>query len=79
MKTNQRIPTHLQFLHNGELNLITNWDLKNSHLKVFEKGMKIHMMSHVKVCCSPIHHNSLSECGELLMELYALNLTLSFQ
>ena len=27
-------------------------DLKNSHWKVFEKGMKIHMMSHVKVCSS---------------------------
>ena len=25
-------------------------DLENSHWKVFEKGMDIHMMPHVKVC-----------------------------
>jgi hypothetical protein len=65
-------------LHGEELNLITNWDLKNSHLKVFEKGMKIHMMSRVKVRCSPTYDILLSNFGELSMELYAIKLTLSF-
>ena len=53
-------------------------DLKSSHWKVFEKGMKIHMMSHIKVCSST-YRILLVEFGELPMELYALKLTMSFQ
>jgi len=54
-------------------------DLKNSHWKVFEKDMKIHMMSHVKVRSSTTYHILLAEFGELPMELYALKLTMGFQ
>jgi len=51
-------------------------DLKNFHYKVLEKGMKIHMMSHIKVCIATTCHILF---GELPMELYALkvNYTLS--
>ena len=31
-------------------------NLNNSHWKVFEKGMKMHMMSHVKVSSSTTYH-----------------------
>ena len=31
---------------------IREGNLRNSHWTVFEKGMKMHMMSHVKVCSS---------------------------
>ena len=31
-------------------------DLKSSHWKVFEKGMNLHMMSHIKVCSSTTHY-----------------------
>ena len=51
----------------------------NSHWKVFEKGMKIHMMSNIKVHPSTTYHILLAEFGELPMQLYALKLTLSFQ
>ena len=41
--------------------------------------MKIYMMSHVNVCSLTTYHILLVEFGELLMDLYALNLTMSFQ
>ena len=41
--------------------------------------MKIHIMSHIKVHSSITYHILLAEFGELPMELYALNLTMSFQ
>ena len=44
-------------------------DLKNSHWKVFEKGMKIHMMPHVVVCSLTTYHILLPEFGELPVEL----------
>ena len=50
-------------------------DLKNRHWKVFEKGMKMHMMSHVKVCCLITYHTLLAKFGKLPIELYALKLT----
>ena len=31
-------------------------DLKNSYWKVFEKGTKMHIMSHAKVCSSTLYH-----------------------
>jgi hypothetical protein len=39
--------------------------LKNSHWKVFQKGMKIHMMSHLKVHFLTTYHILLTEFGEL--------------
>ena len=51
-------------------------DLKNSHWKVFEEGMKMQMMSHVKVCSSTTYHILLVEFIKLLIELYALKLTM---
>ena len=46
--------------------------------KVFEKGMKVHMMSHVKVCSSIIYYILLAKFKELPIELYALKLTMGF-
>ena len=54
-------------------------DLKNSHCEVFEKGIKIHMVSRVKVCSSTTYHISLAEFEELPMKLYAIKLTIGFQ
>jgi len=54
-------------------------DLKSSHWKVSEKGMKMHMMSHVKVCSSTTYHILLAKFGELPIELYTLKLTMGFQ
>ena len=54
-------------------------DLKNSHWKVFEKGMKMHMMSHVKVHSLIIYHILLAKFGELLIQLHAFKLTMGFQ
>ena len=51
----------------------TNWiglDLKSSHSKVFEKGMKMHMVSHIKVCSSTTYHIFMAEFGELPIDLY---------
>ena len=42
-------------------------NLENSHQRVFEKGMKMHMMSHVKVCSSSTYHILLAKFGELLI------------
>ena len=47
-------------------------DFKHSHWKVFEKGMKIHMMSHVKVRFPTTYHILLAKFGVFPMELYAL-------
>ena len=41
-------------------------DLKNSHWKVFEKGMMMNMMPHIKVC--PTYHMLLAKFGELPLE-----------
>ena len=53
-------------------------DLKNSHWKVFEKGMKMRMMSHVKVGSLITYHISLAEFKVLSIQLYALKLTMGF-
>jgi hypothetical protein len=53
-------------------------DSKSSHWKVSEKGMEMHMMSHIKVC-STTYHILLAEFGELPIELYTLKLTMGFQ
>ena len=47
-------------------------DLKNSRLKVFEKGMKMHLMSHFKVSSLTTYHILLANFKELPIELYAL-------
>ena len=47
-------------------------DLENSQWKVFEKGVKMHMMSYVKVRSSITYHILLVELGEPPIELYAL-------
>ena len=54
-------------------------DLENSHCKIFEKGTKMHMTSHVKVSTSTIYHILKARFGELPIELYALKLTMGFQ
>ena len=41
--------------------------LENFHWKVFEKGMKMHMMSHVKVTTLTTYSILLTVFGELLM------------
>ena len=38
---------------------------RKPHWKVLEKGMKIHMMSHIKVCSLKTYHIFLVEYGEL--------------
>ena len=58
------------------------WEVtqKKSHLKVFEKGMKMDiMMSHIKVRSSTTYHILWVEFGDLSIELYALRLTMGFQ
>ena len=54
-------------------------DLENSHWKLFEKGMKMNMMCHVKVRSSTIYHILLAKFGELPIELYTHKLTMGFQ
>ena len=54
-------------------------ELKNSHWKVFENGVKMHMMSHIKMCSLITYHILLAEFGEPPIELYALNHTMGFQ
>ena len=54
-------------------------DLKIPCRKVFERGTKMHMMSHIKVCSSTTYHILLVEFGELPIELHALKPTISFQ
>ena len=53
--------------------------LKNSYWKVFEKGVKIKMMSQVKVYSLTTIHILLAVFGELPIQLYALKLTMGFQ
>ena len=47
--------------------------------KVFEKGMKINMMSYVKVRSLTTYHILLAEIQRTPIELYALTLTMDFQ
>ena len=47
--------------------------------EVYEKGMKVPMMSHVKVFSLATYHIWLVECRELPIEIYALILTMGFQ
>jgi hypothetical protein len=54
-------------------------NLKNSHWKVFEKGMKMYMMSHIKVCPSTTYHILLVEFREPPIELSTLKLIMGFQ
>ena len=48
------------------------------HWKVFEKGMKIHMMLHIKECYLTTYHILLAKLGELSIELFALELSMGF-
>ena len=50
-----------------------------THEYEYEKGMKIHMMSHIKVSSWTTYHILLAEFGEVPMESYALKLIMSFQ
>ena len=58
-----------------------NWggDLENSHWKVLEKGLKMRMISRVKVHSSTNYHILIVEFGELPIELYALKFIMGFQ
>ena len=47
--------------------------------KVFEKGVKMHIMSHVKVHSLATYHMLLAKFEELFKELHALKLTMGFQ
>ena len=51
-------------------------DLKYFHWSLFKKGMKIHIICHVKVRSPSTIYILLAKFGEVLMELYALKLTL---
>jgi hypothetical protein len=53
--------------------------LEKSHLKVFEEGMKMHVMSHIKVRSSTTYQILLAEFGEIPIELYTLKLIMGFQ
>ena len=53
--------------------------MKNSHLEVFERGMKMHTMSCVKVCSSTTYYILPAKVGELPIKLYTLKLTMGFQ
>ena len=45
----------------------------------FKKGMKMHMMSHIKVCSSTTFDILLAEFKELPIDLYPLKLTMGYQ
>ena len=51
----------------------------HTYWKVFEKGMKMHMRHHVKVCSLTTYHVVLAKFGEHTIDLHALKLTLGFQ
>jgi hypothetical protein len=51
----------------------------NFSSKIFEKGMKIHMMSHIKMRSFITYYIMLTEFGEPPMDVYAHKLTTSFQ
>ena len=53
--------------------------LEKLSLKVFEKSMEMHMMSHIKVYSSTTYHILLAEFREPPIELNALKLTMGFQ
>jgi hypothetical protein len=57
----------------------SNFHIYTFYWKVFEKGMKMHMISHVIVCFLTSYYILLAEFGELLIELHALKLTKGFQ
>ena len=56
------------------------WEVtwKKSHYNDFEKGMKMHMISHVKVRSLTTYHILLAEFWELAIELHTLKLTMGF-
>ena len=54
-------------------------DLKNSHWKVSKKGVKIHMMSQVKMRSSTTYHILLAKFGKFPIEKYTLKLITGFQ
>jgi hypothetical protein len=60
-------------------NEIWGGDFKDSHWKIFEKGMQVHMMSHVKVNSLTTYHILLTEFGELPIESYVIKLSMGFQ
>jgi hypothetical protein len=47
--------------------------------KVFDKGMRILIMTRVKVQSSTSYHILLVDFGELLMELYAIKVASGYQ
>jgi hypothetical protein len=53
-------------------------NLKDSHWKALEEGMKTHM-SYVKVCSSTTYQILLAKFGRLLIDINTLKLTISFQ
>lgn len=46
--------------------------LENFHWEVFDKSMEMHMMSHINVCSSTIHHILLVKFGDVSIELFVL-------
>ena len=54
-------------------------DSKNFHWKVFEKGMKIHILSHIKAHSLTTYHIVPAKFGELPIEFYALMRIVGFQ
>jgi len=66
------LPTFTYGTKFGEVTCKTHW-------KVFEKGMKIHMISHVKMCSMTTYHIMLAKLGEFPTKLYTLMLIMSFQ
>ena len=49
------------------------------HWKLFEKGMKIHMMSHVKARSSTTYRVLLAKLGELPIESFTCKVSMGFQ
>ena len=54
-------------------------DLENSHRKVFNKGMTMHMKFHTKEHSSTTYNVLLAEFGEPPIELDTLKLPMGFQ
>ena len=54
-------------------------DLKNSHWKAFEKGTKMQMISHVKLCSTTTYHILSAKFGNFPIELHAFKFTIGFQ
>ena len=53
-------------------NEILGGNLKNSHCEAPEKGTKIHILSHVKVCSLTTYHILMAKFGELPIEFIHL-------